>query len=420
VELADALEFLDRHRLGPVADRPEGTPSADLGRLLHVMGDPEASYPLIVVSGTGPTAPVARMIGAVLGEAGLTVGTLIDSQLEGVDERLLRNGEPIGAQDLADSLGAVADVEVLAGVAPDRQEVVTAAALGWFAQVAVDVAVLDLGGRGWEHPAAALLTGLTVLTGADPDQAGDAASLVAPGSVVVLGDPDEELRAAVLGAEPGEILQREVEYRVEENLSAVGGRLIDLRTPLSGYEQVFVPLHGSGRGDDAATAVAAAEAFFGRDLDLALVVDGLATVAAPGQFEVVDHGPLVVVDAAADPAAAEWVPATLAEDFDVPGRRILVVGVGSEADPVAMLETLGANEFDEVIVTTSPAPQGLAAAELAAAADELGLDHLMVAEVVDAVDTALSAATPDDAIVVTGSAALAGAARAHLRQRSHP
>ena len=284
---------------------------------------------------------------------------------------------------------------------------VVAAALGWFAQVAVDVAVLDLGAHGWEHPAAALAAGLTVITGADPDQAADAASLVAPGSVVVLGDPDEELRAAVLGAAPGEILQREVDYRVEENLSAVGGRLIDLRTPLSEYEQVFVPLHGSGRGDDAATAVAAAEAFFGRDLDLALVVDGLATVTAPGQFEVVDHGPLVVVDAAADPAAAEWVPATLAEDFDVPGRRILVVGVGAGADPVAMLETLGANEFDEVVVTTSPGPQGLAAAELAAAADELGLDHLMVAEVVDAVDTALSAATPDDAIVVTGSAALA-------------
>ena len=51
-----------------------------------------------------------------------------------------------------------------------------------------------------------------------------------------------------------------------------------------------------------------------------------------GRFEVLGHGPLLVVDAAGDARGAERVSATLAEDFDVSGRRILVVGL---ADPRA-------------------------------------------------------------------------------------
>ena len=76
-----------------------------------------------------------------------------------------------------------------------------------------------------------------------------------------------------------------------------------------------------------------------------------------------------------------------------------------------------AGAFDEVIATTAPGPGGLDARVVAAAAVALGVDPMVVADVSDAVEAALAAATPDDAIVVTGSPRLAGAARAHLRSR---
>ena len=429
MDLAGALDYLDRHPRRPDRGLGEAT---TLARLLHVMGDPQLSYPVIVVAGSAEAATVARFLGALIAESGLTAATLVDTHLEHVGQRLARNGETIDDLALAEALEAVADVEDLVGADAGWEDVVVAAAFGWFAQVAVDVAVLTLGPAGADDPAAVVAPTLTVITATDPAHAVELARLVAPASLVVLGDGDEEVRAAFGAAEPAEIDQVGVDYELDENLAAVGGRLIDVRTRRGRYDQLFVPVHGASSGEAAALALAAAEAFFDRDLDPTLVAEGLATATVPGRFEVLGHGPLLVVDAAGDARGAERVSATLAEDFDVSGRRILVVGL---ADPRAdagagsserddggdvadVLDQLGATDFDDVIVTTDPTPSGLDARALRAVAAELGVEALDVAEVADALDTALAGATPDDAIVVAGSAAVAGAARAHLRRRA--
>ena len=49
---------------------------------------------------------------------GLTVGTYTSPHLERVNERITRNGEPIGDEELAEQIAAIADLEVLAGVEP--------------------------------------------------------------------------------------------------------------------------------------------------------------------------------------------------------------------------------------------------------------------------------------------------------------
>ena len=421
MDLARALEYLDRHPRRPLAAAPD--PSATnggattLGRLLHVMGDPQRSAPVIVVAGGGDASTVVRLIGALLAESGLTAGTLVDAQLEHVGERLARNGESIGDLELAEALGAVADVEDLVGGGAGWDDVITAAAFGWFAQVAVDVAVVALGPSAPDVPAL-VDPALIVVTATDGAQAATLARRVPAGSRVVLGGGDDELRALFVAAEPSELDQVGLEVEVDENLAAVGGRLLDVRTRRSRYEQLFVGLHGAAYGEAAALALAGVEAFFDRPLEPDLVGEALAGVTAPGSFEVVGHGPLLVVDAAGDPRGAERVATTLAEDFDVSGHRILVIGVGCDAEPEAVLDQVGVGDFDDVIVTTDPAPGGVAARDLLAVAAQLGVEALDVPDVADALDTALARATSDDAVVVTGSAAVAGAARAHLRRRS--
>ena len=57
----------------------------------------------------------------------------------------LRNGEPISDEDFAEQIAAIADLEVLVGVRPSYFEILTAAAFRWFADVAVDVAVIEVG-----------------------------------------------------------------------------------------------------------------------------------------------------------------------------------------------------------------------------------------------------------------------------------
>ena len=105
-------------------------------------------------------------------------------------------------------------------------------------------------------------------------------------------------------------------------------------------------------------------------------------------------------------------------DFHPDGRRILVVG--TTRDPMEMLSALRADEFDMVFVATAPTPRAMPAADLERAAKELGCDHVVAFENVEAAcRRALEYADGDDAVLVTGSLYTAGAARSTLQRHAN-
>ena len=63
-----------------------------------------------------------------------------------------------------------------------------------------------------------------------------------------------------------------------------GGRLLDLRTPGARYPEVYLALHGAHQADNAACALAAAEAFFGAPLAPDVVELALGSVRVPGRI----------------------------------------------------------------------------------------------------------------------------------------
>ena len=140
------------------------------------------------------------------------------------------------------------------------------------------------------------------------------------------------------------------------------------------------------------------------------MLEGFAEVKMPARFEVLGRQPLVVLDGAHNPFGADTCASVFFGDFEPEGRRILVVG--TLRDPGEMLAALRADEFDIVFVATAPTPRGVPAAELAAAAAELGCEHVASFDTVDAAcERALEYADGDDAVLVTGSLYTAGAAR---------
>ena len=152
-------------------------------------------------------------------------------------------------------------------------------------------------------------------------------------------------------------LYRGEDFDVANNQLALGGRLVDLRTPTTIYPETFVPLHGAHQGDNAAIALAAVEAFFAAPLAPDVVGEGFAAVQLNGRFDVLKHQPLVIVDGAHNPPGADTCASVFFGDFDPEGRRILVVGTLRE--PQAMLEALRADEFDVVIACTAPSPRAV-------------------------------------------------------------
>jgi dihydrofolate synthase/folylpolyglutamate synthase len=429
MQYGEALNYLDEHASYEKTGRVESPSLDNINTFMDLMGQPHLSYPVIHITGTNGKGSTTQIVTQLLIAHGLQVGTYTSPHLEKLTERISRNNEPISEQDFADCVAAIADIEVIGGVRPSYFEVMTAAAFRYFADTAVDVAVIEVGMLGrWDatnvvNSSVAVVTNIALdhTEFAGPrleDIAFEKVGISKPGSVLVVGDTNEELREIWNAAESAAVLLRGNDFEVSENELAVGGRMIDVRTERAVYKELPLPLHGQHQGDNAAIALTAVEEFFGNVLDVDVVREGFAAVRMPGRFEVLGRGPLVVIDGAHNPAGADVCAQVFFDDFSPEGKRILVVGALKGRDPQMLLSALRADEFDVVICCTAPSPRGLAANDLASAAKQMRCEQVVVCETVEAAsDKALSIAREEDAVLVAGSLYVVGSARTYLRRK---
>ena len=409
--LEEALDWLDRHvNLEAIeSGRADATPTLErIRRLTELMGDPQRTYPVVHLTGTNGKGSTARLLTSLLGSRGLKVGTYTSPHLERINERLTADGEPIPDDELAEVLAAVAGLEPLMERPPTWFEIVTAAAFRWFADVAVDVAVIEVGlGGTWDATNVADAR-VAVVTNVSLDHV----AILGPG----LGDIAAEKAGIV---KPGStlVLERGSAFGCENNRLAHGGRLLDLRTAGAYYPGVFLSLHGAYQGDNAAAALAAAEAFFGAPVPDDLVRSALGAVRNPGRMEVVGRRPLCLLDGAHNPAGARAAGATLAEEFAGADRRVVVLGLLKGRDPAEMLEALDPSHIVLVVASPPPSPRALPPAEVASAAANLGLAAEATGSVAEGVALARARAGPDDMLLVTRSLYTVGAARSVLVER---
>lgn len=422
---AEALAYLDDHASYERTGRVDEPSLRNIAALTSVMGEPHHDYRVVHVTGTNGKGSTSQIITKLLMAHGLRVGTYASPHLERINERIMLDGVPIDDETFAENIAAVADAEGLAGVRPSFFEILTAAAFRCFSDAPVDVAVIEVGMLGRWDATNVVEADVAVITNialdhteyAGPtvlDIAREKVGIVKENSVTVIGDATPELTSFFSSSAP-DALRRGEDFECVDNHLALGGRMIEVRTPHERYAEVFVPLHGRHQGDNASAAIAAVEAFFGHAIDREVLDEGLATVSMPGRFEVLHHQPLVIIDGAHNPAGADVCAEVFFSDFDPVGARRLVVGTLRSRDPHDLLSALRADEFDQVICCTAPSPRGLPARDLADVARELGCDDVVVRESVGAAcDLALTDAGADDAILVTGSLYVVGEARGHL------
>ncbi len=429
---AEALRYLDGHiNLEATAGAIHGLSLDHIRGVVGVLGDPQDAFAVVHVTGTNGKGSTARMITSLLVEHGLSVGTYSSPHLERVNERIAWNGEPVSDEQLADVVTELARLVPLSGVEPSYFELLTAGALLFFAEHAVDVAVVEVGLLGRYDATNVVDADVAVVTNVGQDHtdgrgdwklavASEKAGIVKPESFLVLGERDPRLQAVFLAEGPREAWCRPADFDVVSDRTAVGGHVLDVRTPNGELDDLFLPLHGHHQADNAACAVAAVEAFFGRALDPDVARAALGGVTTPGRFEVMGHGPLLLIDGAHNPDGARAAARTLTEEFDVAGRRVLVVGMLQGRDPVQMLEALDVRRADLLIACTPDSPRAMPAAEVAAVSRALGVLTEQVDDVATAVQRALAVSTEDDVVLVAGSLYVAGAARTALTHLSPP
>lgn len=427
-----------------LARRPEHVIEPTLDRirdLAGLLGDPQRAYPVIHITGTNGKTSTARMIESLLRARGLRTGLFTSPHLSSFRERIAIDGEPLSAERFADTYDDIAAyVAMVDGRHPVHLsffEVLTAMAFAAFADAPVDVAVIEVGlGGTWDSTniadgAVAVITPVAIdhtkyLGDTIEAIAGEKAGIIKPGAVAVLAQQQVAAAQVLMqrAAEVSATVAREgLEFGVAGRELAVGGQLLALQGLRARYDDVLLPLFGAYQAGNAVCALAAVEAFGSGEqpLDASLVREGFAQVRSPGRLEVVRRSPVVIVDAAHNPAGMAATVAGLTEAFAF-REVIAVVAVSEDKDVPAILGELEP-AVSELVVTRNSSHRGMDPAKLAELAGPVfGPERVRVtARLDDAIETAVAladaAATdrPGDAgVLVTGSVVTAGDARVLL------
>jgi len=442
--------------------RPEHTIEPTLDRiaaLVSLLGDPQRAYPVIHVTGTNGKTSTARMIESLLRARGLRTGLFTSPHLSSIRERIVVDGEPVPAEQFVAGYQELAPyVAMVDGQQPvplSFFEVLTGMAFAIFADVPVDVAIVEVGlGGTWDSTnvadgAVAVVTPVSLdhtrWLGETVEQiAGEKAGIIKPGAVGVLAQQpvaaaEVLLRRAVsVGAS---VLREGIEFGVLERDLAVGGQRLDLHGLRGDYTDILLPLFGAYQASNAAVALTAVEAFAsgaalpgqaaGESGDAAaepgqlgqeIVRAGFAQVTSPGRLEVVRRSPLVIVDAAHNPAGMAAAMAAVTEAFTF-AALIGVLAISEDKDVPGILDQLEP-VVSELVVTRNSSDRSMNPAKLAELATGVfGPERVHVAPRLDeALEMAVTLA--DEAsgeegltrtgVLVTGSVITAGDARVLL------
>lgn len=433
--------------------------------LVDVLGEPHRACPVIHIAGTNGKSSTARLIEALLRERGLRTGLFTSPEMTTLRERIAIDGEPLSEERFTETfLDVLPYVQLIDGKHPARLsffEVLTAMAYAAFADAPVDVAVVEAGmGGAWDATnvadgSVAVITPIGLdhtryLGDTLEEIAGEKAGIIKPQSIAVVAQQPVEAAEVLLHrvVESGAAAAREgIEYGVLSRDIAVGGQQIRVQGLHGVYDEIFLPLFGEHQASNAATALAAVEAFASGaptrgeanleaatriapgesylggeqgQLDPALVRSGFAKSASPGRLEVARTGPTVLLDAAHNPAGMAATVATVTESFGFT-RLAGVLAVAADKDAAGILDQLEP-VLAELVVTRNSSPRSMPPEELAELAESIfGPERVHLSpRLDDAIDRAIGLAEETGeyrgaGVLITGSVVTAGDARTLLR-----
>jgi len=432
-EAADFLFDLRRFRPKP------GTEST--ARLLAHLEDPHETVDFVQIAGSNGKGSTARMLERALREAGHSVGLYTSPHLEDLRERVRVDGRKIPQSAVCEYVEAVheyATERAADGESPTFFEAMTAMALWHFGREDVDIAVLEVGIGGKYDatsvvdPVASAVTSVTlehtgILGDTVEEIARDKAHVVpenAPLVTGVTGSPLEAVRdvagdVVTVGTEPPGDASDSDDCRPDVRV-AYGGRTNHTEAAVSidtgDWDlETRIPLLGEHQAKNAGIAVALARQV--GDVSDADLERGLRSAHWPGRFEVMDTGPLVVLDGAHNPGACEGLAKTL-ETYEYDDLHV-VFGAMHDKDHRAMAAALPT--LDTVVATEPMLDRAEDRAVLADVFADAGARTVRTETAVqDALSTALGAAGPDDCVLVTGSLFAVAEARSRWTRTDVP
>ena len=396
--------------------------------LLARLGDPQKGLKFVHVTGSNGKGSTCAMLEEILRRSGYRTGLYTSPYLQDFCERIRVDGENIPGEDLAAVVEQVRSAAESMADHPSQFELVTSAAMLYFAQRRCDIVVLEVGMGGAldatnaiDAPEVAVITNVglehTEYLGDTLEKiAAVKAGIIKPGCDCVLygGAPEvtEVVRAV---CQEKNVPLRYVDLSCLTSLS----RSLDGQTFVWDRKVYSLALLGRHQLCNAATALETVKSLRQRGWVIpdAAVEEGLASVQWPARLEVLCRRPVFILDGGHNPQCLDALTESLAELL--PGRKaVFLLGVLRDKDYPAMMDRLLplAREF---LCLTPLSDRALPAEELAAYLSSLGAVARAVKDIPAGIRAALDDAGEDGLIVSVGSLYLAGAVRTAFPEVCH-
>lgn len=405
-------------------------------RILEKLGNPHEQIKTVHVGGTVGKGSTVAMIASMLEGSGYTVGQYTSPHLVDIRERITINGQLITRPDFIELTKQVGAAAASCDIEPTFFELMTAMAFKYFAEQAVDIAIIEvgLGGRldctNVITPLVSVVTTVDfdhmhLLGGTLPKIAREKAGIFKKGVPALSFEQHEDVETALretaesVGA-PLSIINKDIEFSSRFGATSELGphTRVCLITKTSQFMHIPVPLPGEHQASNCALALAVIDTLKASGFEFTEVPlhEGLARTRTPGRMELVWNQPRILVDGAHNPAALSALMRCVGAHVPY-DSMVCIFGCCEDKDVPTMLERLALGG-DKVIFTRAKGnPRAADPEDLQREfAERSGKMNQVAASLPEALDLASRAVGRDDLICITGSFYLVGEAKKYLAE----
>lgn len=376
-------------------------------------GHPHRQYDCIHVAGTNGKGSTSHTLAAILQAAGLKVGLYTSPHLVDFRERIRVNGVPIPEQRVVDFVAQ--ERALFEPLHPSFFELTTALAFTYFAEAQVDVAVIEVG-LGGRLDCTNIITPLvSVITNISLDHtqflghtlaqiAREKAGVIKTNVPVVIGQVLEETRPVFESIASQHAAP--IHFAEEANLLAANRTVQgEWEYETRDYGTFRGSLNGACQDQNARSVLTALRALpdrYQRLLSSDVVQRGFTEViqltGLRGRWEILSQQPLTICDTGHNLDAWRY----LGPQLDALPRPLhIVFGASGDKDVAHILNLLPHRA--RYYFTQASVQRALPVEHLSTQATAAGLQGAAYHDVTSAIEAALTAAHPEDAIFIGGS-----------------
>lgn len=399
-------------RIGPAAYK------ANLNNSLYldeILGHPHRNYPCIHVAGTNGKGSVCHLLSSVFQEAGYNTGLYTSPHLLDFRERIKVNGKAADENFIISFTDKIN--KTIEQIKPSFFEITTAMAFQYFAEKLVDVAIIETGLGGRLDSTNIIMPVLSVITNISLEHtallgntiqliATEKAGIIKKDVPVVIGRRCADIDDIFSKHSP-EVFFAEDEYQCFFKGYENDFSIFDVRkNNLVIHEKLFCGLSGSYQQENLATIMKCIDILqpLFRKINYSSVKNGIKNVikntALYGRWQIIRKNPMIILDIAHNQDAISKMLLQL-KNYHFKKLHI-VLGMSSDKNHIEIIKLLPGNA--NYYFCKPNVPRGLDSGQLLKFAQEYNLAGIDSFTVDNGISNALSKASENDMILITGSA----------------